>query len=204
MGSVIEQEFSASFGKRRRFFGRKTRVAVSGLNLSRRKTTRRVKIALGVFYALALPAFIIIGLQPADTSAEVRASEVAQAEEYLEINSIGLSTPVIKIGLNRNTLNAPQYLVGAYHSHENKTLLIGHSSTIFGGLNQISLGDHIDYEDGTYIVTDLTTLEKSAINMSEILKDESEPTLILMTCAGEPLGGMDFSHRLIITAVKLQ
>ena len=183
MGSVIETEFATRF--------------------SRNRTARRVKIGLVVFYLLALPAFIIIGLQPADTSAEVRSSEISQAEEYLEIHSIGLSTPVIKTKISHNILNAPQYLAGAYHAHDNKTLIIGHSATIFENLHDVSLGDLVDYEDGTYRVSDITTKAKADISMSEILKDEPAPTLILMTCAGEPLDGMDFSHRLIITAEKL-
>ena len=183
MGSVIEQEFSARF--------------------ARKRTAHRFKIGLLIFYLIAIPAFIIVGLQPSDTSAEVRASEVAQAEEYLEIRSIGLSTPVIRVHLVRNTLNAPEYLAGAYHSYENKTLLIGHSMTIFGNLHNIAVGDEIDYEDGTYLVTEMREEEKADIKMSEILKNEDEPTLILMTCAGEPLGGMDFSHRLIVTAKKV-
>ena len=168
-----------------------------------KRTVHRVKIALALFYAIAVPAFLIVGLQPAETSAEVRSSEIAIAEEYLDIRAIGLSTPVIKVKMERNTLMAPQYLAGSYRSHENKTLLIGHSATIFENLHLLAVGDEIDYEDGTYIISDIKTEEKGNIKMSQILKNEDEPTIILMTCAGEPLGGMDFSHRLIITAKKV-
>lgn len=164
---------------------------------------RRIKLGLALFYLLAIPAFIIFGLQTADTSAEVRASEIAAAEEYLSIRSISLETPLARVELKDNVLNAPQYIAGAYHSHENKTLIIGHSLTIFENLNKIAFGDQIDYEDATYVVTNLETLAKSDIKMSEILKNESEPTLILMTCAGEQLSGVDFSHRLIVTAKKV-
>ncbi|MBR1796242.1 sortase [Candidatus Saccharibacteria bacterium] len=183
MGSVIEKEFSARF--------------------ARKCTVHRVKVALAFFYAIAIPAFLIVGFQPAETSAEVRSSEIAIAEEYLDIRAIGLSTPVIKVKMERNTLNAPQYLAGSYRSHENKTLLIGHSATIFENLHYLEVGDEIDYEDGTYIVSDVRTEAKGDIKMSQILRNENEPTVILMTCAGEPLGGMDFSHRLIITAKKV-
>ena len=168
-----------------------------------RAVSHQIKLTLLIFYAIAIPTFIIVGLQPADTSAEVRASEAAAAEEYLSIRSIGLETPLARVSLKNNTLNAPQYIAGVYHSHENKILIIGHSLTVFENLNKISLGDKIDYEDGTYVVTDLKTLEKSEINMSEVLEDESEKTMILMTCAGEQLSGVDFSHRLIVTAEKL-
>ena len=170
---------------------------------SARLNRRRIKIALAVFYAIAIPAFIIIGLQPSDTSAEVRASESASAEEHLVISKIGLDTPVARVGLVRNTLNAPQYIAGAYHSHDNKILLIGHSATVFGNLHELELGDRIDYEGATYAIVDSETLEKDKISMAYILKDESEPTVILMTCAGEPLSGMDFTHRLILTAKKI-
>ena len=185
-----------------------------GLSLRRYKTgfksgrhssssARRVKLGLAIFYAIAIPTFIVVGLQPADTAAEVKASEIASAEEYLSIRSIGLETPVDRVYLKNNTLNAPEYIAGAYHAHANKTLVIGHSLTIFENLDRIRVGDQIDYEDGTYVVTSLETREKSAISMNEILKDEDEPTLILMTCAGERLSGVDFSHRLIVRAEKV-
>ncbi len=183
MGSVIEQSFASC--------------------MQRRYHTGRIKIGLAIFYLLAIPLFIIIGLHSVDTSAEVRASEVAQADEYLVINSIGLETPVVQVKMHGRTLNAPQYLAGAYHGNVNKTLIIGHSSTIFEHLREIKLGDYIDYEDGTYRVTNLETLAKEDISMAEILTGERVPTVVLMTCAGEPLGGMDFTHRLIVTAEKV-
>ena len=183
MGSVIEQDF--------------------GSCLVRRRNVKRFKLGLAVFYLLAIATFIVVGLQTTDTSAEVRAAEVAQAEAYLSIRAINLATPVVRIELVNRTLNAPQYLAGAYHAHDNKTLIIGHSSTIFNQLHQLKIGDYIDYEAGTYRITDLSTQVKEDISMSSILRDEASPTLILMTCAGKPLGGMDFSHRLIITAQRV-
>ncbi len=168
-----------------------------------RLNRRRIKLALLAFYAIAIPAFIVIGLQPAYTSAEVKAQESATAEEFLTIRSINLETPVSRVYLKNNTLDAPQYIAGYYRSYENKLLLIGHSLTVFENLKDIKIGDKIDFADGTYVVKNLETKEKSAIDMSEILKNEDVPTMILMTCAGEQLSGVDFSHRLIVTAKKL-
>ena len=49
-------------------------------------------------------------------------------------------------------------------------------------------------------VESMITQEKSMISMREILAAEDEDTLILMTCAGEPLDNNDATHRLIVTA----
>ena len=185
MGSVVMEEFPV----------RPLRSA--------RLNKRRIKLGLAIFYALAIPAFIIIGLQPADISAEVRATEAAQAEEYLTISSLNFGTPVRRIELVRNTLNTPEYIAGAYHAYTNKTLIIGHMLTVFEDLHKIDLNARIDYEDGTYLVTEVKTLKKEDISMSEVLKDEDEPTIIIMTCAGEPLSGLDYTHRLIVTAKRI-
>ena len=36
--------------------------------------------------------------------------------------------------------------------------------------------------------------------MSQLLAPSDRPTLILMTCAGDPLPNQDATHRLIVTA----
>ena len=38
--------------------------------------------------------------------------------------------------------------------------------------------------------------------MDEVLAPTEQNTLVIMTCAGEDLGGGDATHRLIVTAVE--
>ena len=46
----------------------------------------------------------------------------------------------------------------------------------------------------------METFKKSDIKMSNVLKAEEKDTLVLMTCAGTPVGDKDATHRLIVTA----
>ena len=39
--------------------------------------------------------------------------------------------------------------------------------------------------------------------MTEVLSSANIDTLILMTCAGDPLPNQDATHRLLVTATKL-
>ena len=79
---------------------------------------------------------------------------------------------------------------------------MGHKNTIFNGLENIAPGDLIEFSGERYRVAEIEVAAKEEINMAEILADEAEKTLILMTCAGEALGGDDYSHRLIVAARK--
>ena len=92
--------------------------------------------------------------------------------------------------------------MGSYSNHVNKTFLIGHSSTVFRDLDQANVGDSISYNNVDYRIVDMEVFKKSDISMTEILKAEERDTIVLMTCAGEPVGERDATHRLIVTAVK--
>ena len=46
------------------------------------------------------------------------------------------------------------------------------------------------------------TLEKAAVDMSGILAKASRQTIVVMTCAGQDLGGGDATHRLLVTAIQ--
>ena len=129
-------------------------------------------------------------------------SPAADAVVYkkLDIASIHLSTHVEPLELTDSELIAPETNVGSFSNSKNKTLLIGHSSTIFTDLGELRVGDRITYDDTAYTITDITTKPKSSISMREVLKSEDTPTLILMTCAGQSLGSHDATHRLIIMA----
>ena len=161
---------------------------------------RSFGILLAVFYfsAFALMAFIVGRSIISDRSAY--AYEAAEATETLSIESIGLLAPVRPLALINHKLETPERIAGAYAAAENKTFLIGHNTTIFENLKNVKLGDQITYVNKTYTVKNIEELEKSAIDMSELLKSEDAPTLVLMTCAGERLSANDFTKRLIITA----
>lgn len=124
----------------------------------------------------------------------------ASAPERLFIPSINLSTPVDNVSKNGFSLEVPEIIAGAYSENTNKTLLIGHSNTVFEHLNRLNPGDTLIFDEQTYQIRNITTKAKSEIDMSQILSAAEQPTIILMTCTGQHLSGHDYSHRLIITA----
>lgn len=158
-------------------------------------STSEIKMFLVVYLAIMLPTYIMVGLSPAP---------VANAANLpkMEISSINLETPVAAVELVDHQLVAPDRIAGVYHAAEHKIFIIGHSSTVFKKLDQVRVDNLIKYDDTQYIVRNLKTLPKSEISMNEILQPETEDTLIIMTCAGEPLANQDATHRLIITATR--
>ncbi len=79
----------------------------------------------------------------------------ADAASYpsLSISSIGLSVPVEPLELKDRQLNVPDMIVGSYGPNINKTLLVGHSSTVFEELDQLRVDQEINYNDSVYRVT---------------------------------------------------
>lgn len=65
-------------------------------------------------------------------------------------------------------------------------------------------GTILEFDSEKYQAVKIEILEKSAIDMKTLLKSESDPTIILMTCYGTPLGNQDYTHRLIVYASKLK
>ncbi|MBR0461036.1 class F sortase [Candidatus Saccharibacteria bacterium] len=161
-------------------------------------STRTVKIAFAVFCGIFVPIYFIIGLQPAT------AADPAEFNyDTLNIANINLTAPVKPITLNsEHRLVAPDTIAGAYSNSLNKTLIIGHSSTIFANLHTTQVGDVLTYADHTYVVTAMTYQPTEQIDMSDILAPAQRPTLIIMTCAGTPING-EYPERLIITAEAL-
>lgn len=147
-------------------------------------------------YFLCFAAYIIYGLQPAEAAHYEIASQLA-------IPSISLETGVTKVEVNNGKLDTPDTIAGSYTRTENKTLLIGHSTTVFQDLNHVNLGDEITYDGKVYKVVKLEFKEKSRVDMTEILKREEKDTIVIMTCAGELLDGGDATHRFMVTAVAL-
>lgn len=154
---------------------------------------RLVKVIAAAFFMIMLPIYLFIGLQPAP---------LVDAASYpsLEIPAIDLKTPVTNVELIDHQLTVPANIAGIYQPFENKLFIIGHSSTVFQNLDQLKINQTFSYDGQQFIVTDRTILAKSAISMNDILKDAPEKTVVIMTCAGEPLPNQDATHRLIITA----
>ena len=144
-------------------------------------------------YILAFAIYIIVGLQPAQATEHEKTGEIT-------IPSIGLRSETVGLELVGRKLETPDVLVGSYTKNENKTLLIGHSTTVFSELNRVQLKDKIIYDGRDYLVNKIETWKKELINMGRLLKAEEKDTIVLMTCAGELLGEGDATHRLIITA----
>lgn len=155
-----------------------------------------LKTILPVFYAVFFAVYLYIGFQP-----------VAEAVNYeisneLIIPDINLDAPVAKLQTESNELKTPTTLVGSYSITENKTLLIGHSSSVFKNLHLVEVGDEIIYNGQTYRVVSSEIVAKESVDMERILANTKRQVLKIMTCAGELFGNGDATHRLIITAVK--
>ncbi|MBQ2660834.1 class F sortase [Candidatus Saccharibacteria bacterium] len=156
-----------------------------------------LRVILTGIYLVFLTVYVVIGLQPVDAT-----QYVSDAKADLRIPSIGLESDVVTLQLEGRVLNTPNTIAGSFSNAENKTLLIGHSSTVFHDLNKINVGDEIIYNENHYTVQSAEVLIKADINMNKILQAEEKDTLIVMTCAGELLGGGDATHRLIVTATR--
>ena len=151
--------------------------------------------AFWAFYAGLFLIYIVVGLQP------VRVVDY-EIIGTIKIPSINLISDVTGLQLEEHRLNTPDSIVGSFSKAKNKTLLIGHSTTVFQDLEEIKLKDTIEYNAKTYRVYKIETKAKQNINMSDLLETSSNDTVVLMTCAGELLGNGDATHRLIITAVE--
>ena len=164
---------------------------------------RKIYLAIFATYFLSAIAFVVIGLQPVRENTGVAyATEASSASGLLTIDSIDLDAPVKPVALNGRELEVPDQIVGSYSAHSNKTLLIGHSSTIFTRLKDVKLGDKITYSGKSYTITNIEEKQKQDIIMSDVLKEEPVDTLVLMTCSGDAIPGTsgDHTHRLLITA----
>lgn len=155
---------------------------------------RLIKVLSAAFFMIMLPIYLFIGLQP---------TPLVDAASYpaLEIPSINLKTPVTSVELVDRQLSVPATIAGIYQPFNNKLFIIGHSSTVFKNLSHLQTNQSFIYDGEQYLITDRIILEKTSINMGELLSDTPRKTVIIMTCAGDPLPNQDATHRLIITAV---
>ncbi len=151
------------------------------------------RVIFTVFAILVFAVYLVVGLHPAEASDY-------EVNSHLEIPGIGLEADVTRLAKNGSGLDTPEQIVGSYSEKENKTLLIGHSTTVFDSLDEVKLGQTIIYGDKNYRVAGIRVVKKDLISMKEILSSEEKDTIVLMTCAGTLLDGGDATHRLIITA----
>lgn len=151
------------------------------------------RVVFGLFLLLGIGIYLYVGLQPirVDASEQVR----------LEIAKIDLFTPVERLERLGNTLIAPEVVAGEYQEMAGRSLVIGHSSTVFKRLSEVELGDSLVYDGVTYRVSERRILAKSEVDMTELVRADGKNSLILMTCIGESLGGDDYTHRLVIKAL---
>lgn len=151
------------------------------------------KVVFIIAYVVLFIVYIVIGLQPAE-------AVNYEITSKLNIPSIGLESDVTKLSYSGVKLDTPDTIVGSYAASDNKTFLIGHSSTVFGDLDDVKIGDYIEYDSVTYKIVKARLAVKEVIDMDEILAPADIDTIVIMTCAGDDLGNGDASHRLIITA----
>lgn len=153
------------------------------------------KVVFIGFYLLVFALYIIYSVLPAD------ATRLYDVTDKVTIPSIGLVSDVTQLSLEDGKLITPDTIVGSYTRSDNKTLLIGHSSTVFKDLDKLKVGAEIFYAHKYYVVQGIDYVAKSSVNMGRLLSAEDTDTLVVMTCAGEMLENGDATHRLIITAV---
>ena len=155
----------------------------------------KIGIVFGVLYFAAIVGFVAYAFLPKPVD--------ASSEERLFMPSIGLIARVSDIERTGNQLIAPDEIAGAYQPTIHKTVIIGHSSTIFRDLNKLGDEDKFTFDGREYKTVSREILPKNLVNMEEVVSETEKYTVILMTCAGESLGGHDYSHRLVITAEEV-
>lgn len=161
------------------------------MELKRKLNPKYLFVAL---YFVCFAVYLVIGLGSVEATNYNITGKVVMP-------SIGLVSDVAKLSLNDGKINTPDEIVGSYQQANNKTLLVGHSSTVFDELDDISVGDVIIYNGEVFKITSKVVMDKADISMNELLKSAKRDTLAIMTCAGEDLGNGDFSQRLIVTAI---
>lgn len=150
---------------------------------------------------LATLCFLVATFCFAQSLAPAEALQYEIAAE-LSIPSINLDADVTTLKLEDHRLKTPDTIVGSFSRNKNKTLLIGHATTVFKNLKNILVGDKINYDDAIYKVESVEIIEKADADMGELLKSADRKTLVIMTCAGELYDNGDASHRLVVTAIS--
>ena len=153
------------------------------------------RVVFTIVYFVCFVAYLLTAFWPAE-------AKTYAVSSHLVIPSITLSSDVTSLELVEGKLETPDTIVGSFSKAKNKTLLIGHSSTVFTGLKNVKLGDELVYANNKYIIVASEVLLKTDINMDKLLRKAARDTIVIMTCAGEDLGHGDSTHRLILTAIR--
>ena len=174
-------------------------------------TKRERLILCRVFYGAILVTFVgasaVGGVMATDVAVPL-AGSVASVEGATEaagdlvIPAIALVTEVEELEAEDHRLATPDYVAGAYAAEAGRTLLIGHSTTVFSFLPDVAIGDEIYFRGERFVVTRSVTVLKADVRMGELLRADGAESIVLMTCAGEILEGGDATERLLITAVR--
>ncbi len=151
------------------------------------------RVVFTAFTVLLTIVYVVVGIAPAEAANY-------EISTTLSIPAIGLESEVARMGVEGNRLNVPATIVGEFSENENKTLLIGHATTVFTRLWKVPLGAKIKYNDKVYKVYKIEKLKKSEISMNAVLAPAEKDTIIIMTCAGTLYDSGDASHRLMISA----
>ena len=158
-------------------------------------STSTIIRVFGVFFAVGLPLWF--------SGFSVFATNVNTPNATLEIAGIGLTSAVAPVEMKDRQLETPERIVGSY-TNGNKVFLYGHSEGVFGNLDQVQVGDRLEYGEGdargSYRVGRITTVPVEDINMARLLADTPKKELVLMTCAGQRLSNDNYTARLIIYA----
>ena len=145
-------------------------------------------------YLLIFAAYLAFGFLPTRTAVALQGR--------LQIGRIGLDTVVVSATLDDNGLVTPDEIPATYSRSPNRTLIYGHSSTVFENLYLLNIGDEISYNGKVYVINDVSVLEKDDVNMNKVLAGSGRDSIVLMTCAGELYNNGGASHRLLINAVE--
>ncbi len=166
----------------------------------------KIRLLCFLMYFLAAFSLVLLGIKIIHNSNAVYAKEAAAATQTLFIPTISLSAPVIESQFTGKDLTVPDQIAASYSAHSNKTLLFGHSSTIFRDLQNLNPGAEVYFAGKKYQITQREEKKKSDISMQEILREEQTDTIVLMTCSGNAIPGTngDHTHRLIFTATIVE
>jgi hypothetical protein len=141
--------------------------------------------------------------------------------ERLEIRSIDVSAPILEVGLaNDGSVDVPPlkrhneagwFDGGPTPGQFGPALIVGHADTrtgpsVFHDLGKLKPGDEIEVsrEDGSlavFEVNSVETFDKDKLPVDRVYSDYSRPSLRLMTCGGDWLGGREgYADNVIVFA----
>lgn len=160
-----------------------------------RWSKRAMRVSLAALFLVLMPIYAFVSMQPA-SSVDMSGYPV------LSLPGIDLETPVEKLSLDDRRLIAPPNIAGSYTQNDYKTLIIGHSSTVFENLENVRTGQILTYDGYDYAIQSVETVAKPNIDMAEVLAAAPVDTIVIMTCAGTPLPDQDATHRLLVTATR--